>query len=187
MTYTEDDRYTDSNQQHWMWSQTFWEQTNLLLPVTEWWTDGHSDAWRQVKRRNDSMIAGRGGWKPERPNGGVHDEPTKQRKRGRRKWCLLEVRQEHFPLWVASIWSIGFYTHPHTHFVPQHGYWDWIIDRIGTDRSQRTAEVSLICPVIVYSKRKTIGILISSTIVSTVTWVTLKITFSEVRTSGTAT
>lgn len=48
-------RYTDSNQQHWMWRQTFWEQTNLLPPVTEWWTDGHTDAWRQVKRRSDNM------------------------------------------------------------------------------------------------------------------------------------
>ena len=38
---------------------------------------------------------------------------------------------------------------------------DWIIDFTGTDRSQRTAEVSLNCPVVVYSNRKTIGVLIS--------------------------
>lgn len=54
---------------------------------------------------------------------------------------MLEVRQGHFPLLVASICGIGLHTHTCT--PPPHGDGDWIIDRIETDGSQRTGEVSL--------------------------------------------
>lgn len=113
MTYTEDDRYTDSNQQPWMWRQTFWEQTNLLLPATEWWTDGHTDAWRQVKRRNHS-------WGVKNHGGQMEvcmmKRQSKDRKEEGNDACWRSDRST--SRFECPIQSIGFYTHHiqmHTH------------------------------------------------------------------------
>lgn len=108
------------------------EPTNLLLTVT-WVTDRWTH-WcmktgeKKKKKRKDQRS------QTEAP----YDEPTKARQNGRRKWCMLEVRQGHFPLLVASICGIGLHTHTHMHSTST---WRWRLDywshrdrRISKDR-----------------------------------------------------
>lgn len=77
--------------------------------------------------------------------------------------------QTAFPLWVASIWSIGFYKHPHTLNLHMETEIGLSIKPRPTDPQKTTKET---CLVIVTGNKKTIGDIITPMIKSTFTSVT---------------
>lgn len=105
----------------------------------------HGDSWK------DERIVGGRGKRSEEPNGDMFVGPAKLADRGVRKWCLLEVRQEHFPLLVASISGVQLHTHTHIHTHMFYALmWSSGTRRLRLNywlhwnRSRRTAEVSLL-------------------------------------------
>lgn len=89
---------------------------------------------------------------------------------------MFEVRQEHFPLLLASIWGVQLHTHTCTyalfpHKEPEIGL---LIELRQTElKGQQRTLYSGTCLVIVTANRKTIGDLNSQMITSTLSSVTV--------------
>lgn len=104
---------------------------------------------------------------------------TDQQRQGKR--CMLEVRQEHFPLLVASIRGVRLHTHTvdihmytHTHSPPHQETKIGLLiaPRQAHLKGQRRSLQRGTCLVIVTANRKTIGDLNSQMIKSALTSVT---------------
>lgn len=130
-----------------------------------WLSDRQMDTLMHEDRWKDERIVGGRRERSEEPNGDMYDEPAEPRQKGGRKWCMLEVRQEHFPRLVASIWGIGLHTH--TQYLHKETEIGLLIASRQTDlKGQQRSLYRGTCLVTVTANRKTIGDLNSRVIKS---------------------